>query len=92
MYLIMQAFELRLQLLAKRLNGATKGATGYRDLVGHATGQVVFAHSRLVGTVDKVAAMKPCALKLEMFDRRVRQPLAFFHESRLIDEVSPHRK
>jgi len=57
MYLIMQALELRLQLLAERLNYATKGATGYRDLVGHAAGQVVFAHSRLVGTVEKVAAI-----------------------------------
>jgi hypothetical protein len=61
MYLIMQALELRLQLLAERLNyatkGLTKGATGYRDLVGHAAGQVVFAHSRLVGTVEKVAAI-----------------------------------
>ena len=88
----MQALELRLQLLAERLNGATKGATGYRDLIDPSAGQVVIAHSRFVGAIEKVATMKPYALKLDIFDRRVRQALAFFHETRFIDEVSPHRK
>ena len=83
----MQALELRLQLLAERLNGATKGDTGYRDLIDLSAGHVSRTGlSRINGAVEKVATMK------EIFDRRGRQSLAFFHETRMIDEVPPHRK
>jgi hypothetical protein len=58
MYLIMQALELRLQLLAERLNYTPpRGplATGISSAMP--PDKLCVAHSRLVGTVEKVAAI-----------------------------------